>query len=129
MNNVIRIFKKDLKNIFINWIVIVVVLMLMIILFLYLLINIKVCWDLYLNILEMKVVIINKDKGINFKDKSINFGDELVDKFKDNDKLEWNFVDEEIGKEGLFLEKYYVIIEILEDFLESVIILVKKDIK
>ncbi|AQR99376.1 ABC-2 family transporter protein [Clostridium saccharobutylicum] len=129
MNNAIRIFKKDLKNIFTNWIAIVVVLMLMIIPSLYSLINIKACWDPYSNTSGMKVAIINKDKGTNFKDKSINLGDELVDKLKDNDRLEWNFVDEETGKEGLLSEKYYATIEIPEDFSESVTTLFKKDIK
>lgn len=128
MKNIMRIFARDIKNIFTNWIAILMVFVLMIIPSLYSLINIKASWDPYSNTNGIKVAVINEDKGTVFKEHNINLGNELVDKLKDNDKLGWVFVDKETAKEGLIMEKYYATIEIPEDFSEDVTTLTKKDI-
>lgn len=128
MKNIVKIFKRDIKNIFTNWIATVVVIVLMIIPSLYSLINIKASWDPYSNTNGIKVAIINEDKGTTFKEHDINLGNELVDKLKDNDKLGWVFVDKETAKEGLIMEKYYATIEIPEDFSEDVTTITKKNI-
>lgn len=128
MKNIINIFKRDMKNIFTNWIATIVIITLMIIPSLYALINIKASWNPYSNTGGIKVAVVNEDKGTVFKEKDINLGRELVEKLQDNDKLGWVFVDKEAAKEGLLLEKYYATIEIPEDFSEDVTTLVKKDI-
>lgn len=128
MNNIINIFKRDMKNIFTNWAAIIVVTALMVIPSLYALINIEASWDPYSNTGGIKVAVINEDKGTVFKEKDINLGNELVEKLQDNDKLGWVFVDKETAEQGLLLEKYYARIEIPEDFSEDVTTLVKKDV-
>ncbi|AWK49751.1 YhgE/Pip domain-containing protein [Clostridium beijerinckii] len=128
MKNIIKIFKRDIKNIFTNWAAVIVVIALMIIPSLYSLINIEASWDPYSNTGGIKVAVINEDKGTVFNEKDINLGNELVDKLDDNDKLGWIFVDKETAKEGLLLEKYYATIEIPEDFSENVATITKKDI-
>ena len=128
MKNIIKIFKRDIKNIFTNWVATIVVIVLMVIPSLYSLINIKASWDPYSNTNGINVAVINEDKGTIFKEQDINLGNELVDKLEDNDKLGWVFVDKETAKEGLLLEKYYATIEIPEDFSEDVTTIVKKDI-
>ncbi|HCW53725.1 MAG TPA: YhgE/Pip domain-containing protein [Clostridium sp.] len=130
MKNIFKIFKKDLKSIFTNWVAIVVVLAIMAIPSLYSLVNIKANWDPYGNTKGMKIAIINNDKGTTFKDKDINLGEQLVDKLKDNDTVDWQFVDStDEAKNNLIMEKYYATIEIPEDFSENVTTLVKKDVK
>jgi len=128
MNNIINIFKRDMKNIFTNWAAIIVVTALMVIPSLYALINIEASWDPYSNTGGIKVAVINEDKGTVFKEKDINLGNELVEKLQDNDKLGWVFVEKETAEQGLLLEKYYATIEIPEDFSEDVTTLVKKDV-
>lgn len=130
MKNIFKIFKKDLKNIFTNWVAIIVVFAIMAIPSLYSLVNIKANWDPYGNTKGMKIAIINNDKGTTFKDKDINLGEQLVDKLKDNDTIDWQFVDNvDEAKKNLIMEKYYATIEIPEDFSENVTTLVEKDVK
>lgn len=128
MKNIIRIFKRDIKNIFTNWVATVVVIALMIIPSLYSLFNIMASWDPYSNTSGIKIAVINEDKGTVFKEQEINLGKELVEKLQDNDKMGWTFVDKETGKNGLLLEKYYATIEIPEDFSENVTTLVGKNV-
>lgn len=128
MKNIIKIFTRDIKNIFTNFIATVVVIVLMILPSLYSLINIEASWDPYSNTNGIQVAIINEDKGTVYKDHDINVGNELVDKLKDNDKLGWVFVDKRTAQEGLINEKYYASIEIPEDFSADVVTLVEKNV-
>ncbi|EHI97967.1 YhgE/Pip N-terminal domain protein [Clostridium sp. DL-VIII] len=128
MKNVVKIFIRDIKNIFTNWAASVVVIALMIIPSLYSLTNIEASWDPYDNTKGVEVAVINEDKGTAYKDQDINLGKELVDKLKDNDKLGWVFVDKQTAEEGLINEKYYATIEIPEDFSEDVVTITKKDL-
>ena len=128
MKNIINIFKRDMKNIFTNWVAALVVVVLMIIPSLYSLINIEASWDPYSNTKGIEVAIVNEDKGTVYKEHSINLGDELVDKLKENDQLGWVFVDKETAKDGLTNEKYYAMIEIPQDFSEDVTTIVKKEV-
>lgn len=130
MKNIFKIFKKDLKNIFTNWVAIVVVVALMAIPSLYSLVNIKANWDPYGNTSGIKIAVINNDKGTVFKEKDINLGNQLVDKLKDNNAIGWEFVDDkEEAKNNLLMEKYYATIEITEDFSESATTLIEKDVR
>lgn len=130
MKNIFKIFKKDLKNIFTNWVAIVVVVALMAIPSLYSLVNIKANWDPYGNTSGIKIAVINNDKGTVFKEKDINLGNQLVDKLKDNNAIGWEFVDDkEEAKNKLLMEKYYATIEITEDFSESATTLIEKDVR
>lgn len=130
MKNIFKIFKRDLKNIFTNWVAIVVVIALMFIPSLYSLVNIKANWDPYGNTGGIKIAVINNDKGTVFKEKDINLGEQLVDKLKDNDTIGWEFIDDkEEAKNDLIMEKYYATIEITEDFSKSATTLVEKDVK
>jgi YhgE/Pip N-terminal domain/YhgE/Pip C-terminal domain len=130
MKNVIKIFTRDIKNIFTNWAATIVVIALIVIPSLYSLINIYASSDPYSNTSGIKIAVINEDKGTVYKEKDINLGNELVDKLKDNDKLGWVFVDNiDTAKQGLLMEQYYATIEIPEDFSENVTTITKKEIK
>lgn len=128
MRNICKIYKNDLKTICTNWAARLMIIVLILIPSLYSLINIKASWDPYANTGGLKIAIINNDSGTIFKDEDINLGDELVDKLKDNDKMGWEFVDNEEGKNGLRQEKYYATIEIPEDFSEDLVTLADKEV-
>lgn len=129
MKNIFRIFRRDLKNIFTNWVALAVVIGLMAIPSLYSLINIKASWDPYGNTSGVKVAIVNEDTGTVFRGNDINIGREMVNKLKENDQLGWTFLSSEEAKKGLIMEKYYAVIEIPSDFSSDLVTLVAKDIK
>ncbi len=126
MKNIIKIIKKDFKNIITNWIALGIVLGLIAIPSLYSLVNIFASWDPYSSTSGIKVAVVNEDKGTTFRDKDINLGNELVDKLKDNDKIGWEFVDKETADNGLLMEEYYASIIIPEDFSQKTTTLVEK---
>lgn len=129
MKNIIKIIKKDFKNIITNWIALGIVIGIIAIPSLYSLVNIFASWDPYSSTSGIKVAVVNEDKGTIFKDKDINLGDELVDKLKDNDKMGWDFVDKETADNGLLMEEYYATIVIPQDFSENTTTLVEKNVK
>ncbi len=128
MRNIFRIYKRDVKRICTNWAALIMAIILIIIPSLYSLINIKASWDPYSNTNGLKIAVVNKDKGTVFKEQDINIGEELVEKLEDNDKMGWEFTDEETAKTGLKEETYYATIEIPEDFSEAVTTVSSKDV-
>ncbi|NFG25388.1 YhgE/Pip domain-containing protein [Clostridium botulinum] len=129
MKNIIKIFKRDIRNIFKNWVAVMIIFGLMVIPSLYSLINIKASWDPYSSTSGIKIAVVNEDKGTIFRDEDINLGNELVEKLEDNDKMGWTFVDKETAKSGLINETYYATIEIPENFSEDATTLVEKRVK
>ena len=129
MKNMIKIIKKDFKNIVTNWAALGIVLGLIVIPSLYSLVNIFASWDPYSSTSGVKVAVVNEDKGTVFKEKDINLGNELIDKLKDNDKMGWDFVDREKADNGLLMEEYYATIVIPEDFSEKTTTLVEKNVE
>lgn len=128
MKNIFRIYKRDMKRICTNWAALIMAVVLIIIPSLYSLINIKASWDPYGNTNGLKIAVVNKDKGTVFKEQDINIGEELVEKLEDNDKMGWEFTDEETAKTGLKEEKYYATIVIPENFSEEVTTVSSKDV-
>ena len=130
MKNAIRIFKRDMKNIFTNVIATTIVIGLMIVPSLYSLVNIKACWDPYASesTSNIEIAVVNGDKGTTFHDQEINVGNKIIDNLKENDKIGWTFVDKETAKDGLIKEKYYAMIEIPEDFSSDVISVTEKKV-
>ncbi len=129
MKNIIKIIKKDFKNIITNWIALGIVIGLIAIPSLYSLVNIFASWDPYSSTSGIKVAVVNEDMGTVFKDKNINLGHELVNKLKDNDKMGWDFVDKETADNGLLMEEYYATIVIPQDFSEKTTTLVGKNVE
>lgn len=97
------------KKIF-NYIIIAAVL---IIPFMYSFFYLKAYWNPYGegNIDNLPVAIVNEDKGSN--------GEELIKEIKDSKKLKISIVDGDKAEDGLYNKEYYAIINIPEDFTES----------
>lgn len=75
-------------------------------------------WDLYANIDQVKVAVVNHDKPAEFGDRTVNGGDNFVDALKAEPTFDWQFLgqDDEAALEGLRSGEYFMIITVPEDF-------------
>lgn len=79
--------------------------------------------DPYGHLNSIPVAIVNQDEGATLEDgTTVNVGNELVDELKDNDDgMQWNFVDQADAEKGLENRKYYMALNIPQDFSKKVI--------
>ncbi|MEF2244686.1 YhgE/Pip domain-containing protein [Paenibacillus sp. IITD108] len=76
-------------------------------------------WDPYAKMEELPVAVINSDQGTEFQGKVMHIGDDFEEKLKENPKFQWSFVSKEEAVQGMKDNKYYMAIEIPEDFSEK----------
>src|SRR5699024_4551157 len=62
---------------------------------------------------------VNNDAGANSDGEVINIGDELVENLEANRTLGWEFVSPEVAEQGMDDMKYYMEIEVPENFSEK----------
>lgn len=77
-------------------------------------------WHPYDHLDNLPVAVVNKDKGAISGDQEVNAGRDLVEEFKRTNDLGWEFVSEKEAQEGLRNMKYYMVIEIPEDFSQKI---------
>lgn len=77
-------------------------------------------WGPYDNLDNLPVAVVNKDTGAVSDGNPINVGNDLVETLKASNTLGWDFVSEEDAKAGLESNKYYMVVEIPEDFSQKV---------
>lgn len=119
MKNSMHLYLKDLKNISTNWVAAILIGGLMILPSLYAWMNIKASWDPYGQTDQIKVGVVNNDTGSTVRDEEIHVGNELVEQLKDNDSMDWQFVDEETAMDKVKYGDYYAVIVIPDDFSEK----------
>lgn len=119
MKKVFKIFRRDLRNIRKNPAALAIVIGLCIIPSLYAWINIKACWDPYVNTGNLPVAVVNNDKGAVVNGKEVNVGNEIIDELKKDNNIGWQFVDSWQGNYGLNEGQYYAMIEIPSNFSEG----------
>lgn len=131
IKNVWTIYKEDLKRIFTNYAAIIVILALCILPSLYAWFNIKASWDPYGQeaTSQIKIGVINNDKGTDFNGKAINIGDQVIEQLKENDLMGWQFVDEAEGEKALEEGTFYATLTIPENFSKDITSLVSSDVK
>lgn len=129
MKNIFKIYKKDIKDIFTNKVLLVIILGLTVLPSLYAWFNIKASWDPYGSTKNISVAIVNNDKGTEIRSKDINVGDELVKKLKENDNLGWKFVDKADAINGVKKGTYYASVEIPESFSKDLTSLTSDEVK
>lgn len=79
-------------------------------------------WDLYGNIDEIKVAVVNKDKPASFDGNEIDGGAQFVEALKDRPVFDWQFVDsEDEAKEGLRKGDYFMTITVPETFSSNLV--------
>lgn len=77
-------------------------------------------WGPYDYMDNLPVAVVNKDAGGVSSGEPINVGNDLVDTLKESKTLGWEFVSEKEADKGLKDNKYYLVIEIPEDFSQKV---------
>ncbi|MBS4207903.1 YhgE/Pip domain-containing protein [Bacillus sp. FJAT-50079] len=73
-------------------------------------------WDPYDRLADLPVAVINMDEGAEFEGEQLQLGDDLVDKLLENDQFTFDIVDEKQGYRDLEKQKYYLLIEIPNQF-------------
>lgn len=73
-------------------------------------------WDPYDHLQDLPVAVVNADTGAEYEGEELEIGDELVNKLKENDEFQFHFVSKEEGYRDLKKQKYYLLVEIPEDF-------------
>ncbi|MDN4604272.1 YhgE/Pip domain-containing protein [Paenibacillus sp. F6_3S_P_1C] len=109
-------FKMEWKNIFTNRILLGTLVVLMFVPIMYSGIFLSSAWDPYGRTAELPVAVVNEDTATNYGDKTLNLGEELINQLKDNDSLQWHFVDQTKAKQGLEDGDYYMVITIPKNF-------------
>ena len=72
-------------------------------------------WDPYGKLSELPVAVVNKDYPATYNGESMNIGEDMVSNLKDNDSLDFHFVTEEEGMEGLKEGTYYMVVTLPSD--------------
>ncbi|MFD2445438.1 YhgE/Pip family protein [Bacillus sp. CGMCC 1.16607] len=86
-------------------------------------------WGPYDNLSNLPVAVVNLDRGGKSGDETINVGKDLVADLKKSNTLGWKFVDSVEADKGLKENRYYMVIEIPEDFSERVATVLEPDPK
>ena len=121
--------KQERKNILKNhWIQIVLV-ALILIPSIYTVVFLGSMWDPYGNSGDLPVAVVNKDKAVEYNDKKLDVGDQLVKKLKDNDSLDFHFVNSKEANKGLKDGDYYMVITIPSNFSKNATTLLDKNPK
>ena len=121
--------KQEWKNILKNhWIQIVLV-ALILIPSIYTVVFLGSMWDPYGNSGDLPVAVVNKDKAVEYNDKKLDVGDQLVKKLKDNDSLDFHFVNSKEANKGLKNGDYYMVITIPRNFSKNATTLLDKNPK
>lgn len=71
-------------------------------------------WDPYGNIKNLPVAVVNQDTPVIFGEQTLSVGADLVGNLKDNESLDFSFVDAKTAQVGLQSGTYYMVITIPE---------------
>ena len=86
-------------------------------------------WDPYGRVEHLPVAVVNKDVPVTYKDKELSVGEELVKNLKENNSLDFNFVDADTAAAGLANGTYYMVLTIPKDFSKNATTLTEKNAK
>ncbi len=115
-HHISKVYRKDWYRILRNPVAILVILGICAIPSLYAWINVQACWDLYNNLQDLPVAVVNNDKEASFRGTSVNVGQQIVTELKKNKKVKWVFTTSKEADMGLIDSTYYASIEIPSDF-------------
>jgi putative membrane protein len=76
-------------------------------------------WDPYGHLDQLPVAVVNSDRGAVYEGKELHIGKDFIDKLKQNGGFDYSFVSESEAKQGLKNNKYYMAIEIPDNFSEN----------
>lgn len=73
-------------------------------------------WDPYDRLEDLPVAIVNNDTGAKLEGEELKLGDEFVEKLKKSKDFNFQFVDRKTGYKNLEDQKYYLLVEVPENF-------------
>lgn len=118
MKMIKQIFHTDLKHLFKSFFALIIVVGVCFLPALYAWCNIYSNWDPYGNTGNLKMAAVSLDKGYTDEDGTYeNAGDEIIEELKENDKIDWQFVEsQEEAFEKVEDGTYYGAVVVTEDF-------------
>ena len=121
MENIIQIFKDDVRGLGKNILALVIALGLCVIPSLYAWFNIYSNWDPYANTGNVSIAVASSDAGYTKDDGSyVNMGDAVIEQLEENDKLGWTFpATPQDAIDGVYSGEYYAALIMEEDFSQS----------
>lgn len=108
--------KSEVKSLFKNKLLLLVLVAIILIPVIYAGLFVGSIMDPYGNVDQLPVAVVNEDQPANYNDKELHVGDDLIEELKENDSLQFNFVDKEAAEEGLKNGTFYMTITVPEDF-------------
>ena len=76
-------------------------------------------WDPYGQLSDLPVAVVNNDKEASYNGDSMSIGKDMVSNLNQNKSLDFHFVDEEEGKNGLENGDYYMVVTLPSDLSEK----------
>ena len=76
-------------------------------------------WDPYGQLSDLPVAVVNNDKEASYNDNTMAIGKDMVSNLKENETLDFHFVDEEEGEKGLENGDYYMVVTLPSDLSEK----------
>src|SRR5699024_3547062 len=119
MRKIWDIYRLDIKNIVTNMSILIVIGGLIFLPSLYAWFNIKASWYPYGQTDQIPIGGVNEDEGATIRDEDINVGKDLVENLKENDAMNWKFVDREKAMSEVEYGNYYAVITIPKNFSEK----------
>src|SRR5690625_4906189 len=119
--SLIRYISEEMKKLKENRIMLVSVIVVLLVPLVYAMIMLSPKWGPRDNIDNVPVAIVNHDKGAVNDGEFINVGEQLVENLKANPTLGWDFVSAEEAERGMEKQRYFMMIEVPEDFSKKVI--------
>ena len=121
MENIIQIFKDDVRGLGKNFLALVIALGLCVIPSLYAWFNIYSNWDPYANTGNVAIAVASDDTGYTKNDGSyVNMGDAVIEQLGENDKLGWTFPSTtQEAIDGVYSGEYYAALILEPDFSQS----------
>lgn len=111
-----NLFAKELSAIFKNKKLLIPIIAVLFIPVLYSGMFLWAFWDPYDHLQDLPVAVVNEDKGASFEGKELDLGNELVEKLKESKEFDFRLLDKEKGYDELKNQKYYMLVEIPEQF-------------
>ena len=76
-------------------------------------------WDPYGKLSDLPVAVVNNDKEASYNGNTMSIGKDMVSNLKENETLDFHFVDDEEGKKGLENGDYYMVVTLPSDLSEK----------
>lgn len=124
MRNVLRVFKRDLVRLVKAPAALVVVLVLAILPSVYTWYNVLGFWDPYENTSNLKVCVVNLDRGGSSDlTGKLDVGETITQELRKNTQLDWQFTSEQESMDMLYAGRAYAVFVIPEDFTQQLLTL------